>query len=300
MSPESARSGRISRTRPSSADIGFMAIGVLVCFIATFAIPIPDRDASFRVLSRLVVFALGLVVVALAALLLRGTRGDWKGVVVWLGKGQLALAALFVAVYFRDLRTSPSSLITALRTGRITIDRFVRAERAAAPGMFDQRLLRNNERSLRESLPDSTISGLSVDSVTEGQDWMRVHMTYQGIFTVQGESVTSAAQIVLYYHRAGTAVITAACTTEPRDCAQIEPLLAAAERSLRARFATTDLDGVLPASQQCSVETLGLPNRQADSRVLACVYSPGIQLTLTRVDAEATIRSLIAERSVPE
>ena len=101
------------------------------------------------------------------------------------------------------------------------------------------------------------ISGLVCRQRHGRPDWMRVHMTYQGMFTVQGESVTSAAQIVLYYHRAGTAVIAAACTTEPRDCAQIEPLLASAERSLRARFAATDLDGVLPASQQCSVETLG-------------------------------------------
>jgi hypothetical protein len=277
-----------------------MAIGFLVCLLASFAVPIPDRDFPFPILFRLVIFMLSVGAIALPAMLLRGTRGDWKGVVLWIGKGQLAVAALFVAVYFRDLQSSPSSLITALRTGRITIDRFVRAERAAAPGMFDRRLLRNNERGLRESLPDGTITGLAVDNVTEGQDWMRVHMTYQGIFTVQGESVTSAAQIVLYYHRAGTAVIAAACTTEPKDCAQIEPLLAAAERSLRARFAATDLDGVLPASRQCSVRTVDLRNRQADTRLLACVYSPGIQLTLSRVDADATIRSLIAERAGAE
>ena len=105
--------------------------------------------------------------------------------------------------------------------------------------MFDQRLLRSNERALRESFPDGDHFRPLGRRVTEGQDWMRVHMKYQGIFTVQGESVTSAAQIVLYYHRAGTAVIAAACTTEPRDCAQIEPLLASAERSLRERFAAT-------------------------------------------------------------
>ena len=166
--------------------------------------------------------------------------------------------------------------------------------------MFDQRLLRSNERALRESFPDGDFSDVSIADVTEGPDWMRVHMKYQGTFNVQGESVTSAAQIVLYYHRAGMAVITAACTTEPRDCAQIEPLLSAAERSLKARFAASDLDGVLPASSQCSVETLGLPNSETDSRVRACVYAPGIQLTLTRVDADATIRSLIAERAGPE
>jgi hypothetical protein len=277
-----------------------MAIGLLVCLMASFVVPIPDGNVPFPILFRLVIFILSVGVIALVAMLLRGTRGDWKGVVLWIGKGQLAVAALFIAVYFRDLQSSPSSLVTALRSGRITIDRFVRAERAAAPGMFDRRLLRNNERGLRESLPDGTITGLAVDSVTEGQDWMRVHMTYKGLFTVQGEPVTSAAQIVLYYHRAGTAVIAAACTTQPRDCAQIEPLLAAAERSLRGRFAATDLDGVLPASRHCSVRTVDLPNRQADTRLLACIYSPGIQLTLSRVDAEATIRSLIAERAGAE
>jgi hypothetical protein len=66
---------------------------------------------------------------------------------------------------------------------------------------------------------------------------------------------------------------------------------------LRARFAAPDLDGVLPESRQCTVETLDLPNSDEDSRVRACVYAPGIQLTLTRVDEETTIRSLIAERA---
>ena len=173
----------------------------------------------------------------------------------------------------------------------------MRAERAAAPGLFDQRLLRNNERALRESFPDGDFANVSIADVTDGTDWMRVRMKYQGTFNVQGEQVTSATQIVIYYHRAGMAVITAACTTRPRDCAQIEPLLAAAERSLKARFAASDLDGVLPASSQCSVETLALPNSDTESRVRACVYAPGIQLTLTRIDADATIRSLIAERA---
>jgi hypothetical protein len=47
-------------------------------------------------------------------------------------------------------------------------------------------------------------------------------------------------------------LITAACTTRPRDCAQIEPLLAAAERSLKARFAASDLDGVYKFSDAAS------------------------------------------------
>ena len=179
-------------------------------------------------------FAVGAVLAASVALVFRGVRGDWRGVTLWCGKIWLALAVLFAVARIRDVgQERPSPLIASLRARQITIDRFVRAERAAAPGMFDQRLLRSNERALRESFPDGDFAKVSLVDVTEGPDWMRAHMKYRGTFNVQGESITSAAQIVVYYHRTGMAVITAACTTEPRDCAQIEPLLSAAERSLR-------------------------------------------------------------------
>jgi hypothetical protein len=276
----------------------FAAIGGLAFLASAFTLPAPQAGLEGRVVFRLLMFAVGVVLAASVALVFRGVRGDWRGVTIWCGRIWLALAVLFVVARIRDVaQERPSPLIASLRAGQITIDRFVRAERAAAPGMFDQQLLRSNERALRESFPDGDFPNVSLVDVTDGPDWMRVHMKYQGTFKVQGELVTSATQIVLYYHRSGMAVITAACTTAPRDCAQIEPLLSAAERSLRARFAATDLDGVLPASEQCSVETLALPNSDTDSTVRACVYAPGIQLTLTRVDADATIRSLIAERA---
>ena len=298
MRVASTKAARRPRSRPSSADTAFAAIGSLALLASAFTLPIPQDDMAVRAGFRLVMFAMGVVLAAGVALVCRGFRGDWRGFTMWCGKIWLALAVLFVAARIRELTGDrPSALIAALGDRQITIDRFVRAERAAAPGMFDQRLLRNNERALRESFPDGEFSNVSIAGVTGGPDWMRVHMTYQGTFNVQGVPVTSAAQIVLYYHRAGMAVITAACTTAPRDCAQIEPLLATAETSLRSRFAASDLDGVLPVSKQCSIETLDLPNSDEDSRVRACVYAPGIQLTLTRVDADATIRSLIAERA---
>lgn len=298
MSVDPAAIARRPRTRPSPADAVFAAIGGLALLASALGFPAPQSEVTARVVFRVLMFAVGVVVAASVALVFRGARGDWRGFIVWCGRIWLALAVLFVLARIRDFteeRTSP--LIASLLDRRITIDRFVRAERAAAPGMFDQRLVRTNERALRESFPDGELSDVSLVDVTEGPDWMRAHMKYQGTFNLQGGSVASAAQIVIYYHRAGMAVITAACTTEPRDCAQIEPLLSAAERSLKARFAAGDLDDVLPASNQCSVETLGLANSDTGSRVRACVYAPGIQLTLTRVDADATIRSLIAERA---
>jgi hypothetical protein len=297
MSVDTAPCARPRRTRPSAADAAFAAIGGVALLASAFALPIPDPDLAARAVFRLLMFAVGLVLSASVALVFRGVRGDWRAFTIWCGKMWLVLAVLFLASGVRDLGGDrPPALIAALASRQITIDRFVRAERAAASGLFDLRLLRNNERALRESFPDGEFANVSIAGVTDGPDWMRVHMTYQGTFKVQGRPVRSAAQIVLYYHRAGMAVITAACTAPPRDCRQIEPLLSTAEQSLRARFAASDLDGVLPKSRQCSVETLELPNSDEDSQVRACVYAPGIQLTLTRVDADETIRSLIAER----
>lgn len=99
----------------------------------------------------------------------------------------------------RQWRNRPSSLIESLRSGQITIDRFVRAERAAAPGMFDRRLLTNNERALRQSFPDGTVSNVRLAGVSEGPGWLRAHVTYQGVLSVQGESARTRGQIVIYY-----------------------------------------------------------------------------------------------------
>jgi hypothetical protein len=292
---------RRPRTRPSSVEFAFVAIAVVACLLATLTLPVADADPIFRLLFRLALFTLSVAATAFFALLCRGTRGDWRGFTAWCAKGLLAFAALFVVAHIRGIeRSESSSLLTALRSGQITIDRFVRAERAAAPGLFDQRLLRNNERALRESFPNGDFSDVSMVDVSDGSGWMRLHMRYRGVFTVQGAaSIHSNAEIVLYYHRTGMAVITAACTADPSQCGQVEPLLTAAEQSLRARFEAADLDRVLPPSPQCSVETISRPGFDHESRVRACVYSPGIQLTLTRFDAESTIESLLSERGSP-
>ena len=104
-------------------------------------------------------------------------------------------------------------------------------------------------------------------------------------------------QMVIYYHPAGTAVVGAACTADDDRCDALESLLATAERSLRGRFGAADLDGVLPPAPDCSVETIAVASGEQESEVRACVYAPGLQLTLTRLDAAETIASLIAERS---
>jgi hypothetical protein len=286
------------RSAPGAAENGFAAVGLIALLAASFTIPVPAEDVEVRAITSLFTLAAGAVLAALPALLFRGVYGDWKGFMLWYGRGLIALALVVASgVVHRGLTEPPSSLLESLRGGQTTIDRFVRAERAAAPGMFDQRLLATHERALRQSFPDGRFSDVSLLSVTDGAGWLRAHMTYQALLTVQGEPVSTRGQMVVYYHRAGTAVIAAACTADERDCRQIEPLLAAAERSLRTRFDAADLDGVLPGSRECSVETVAVPNSEHESQVRACVYAPGIQLTLTRLDGAATIASLVAERA---
>jgi len=286
------------RTAPSAAENGFAAVGLLALFGASFAIPVPGEDVAVRAVASLFTLAAGSVLAMVPALLFRGVLGDWKGCVLWYGRGLIVLALVLASgLVHRGVSEPPSSLLESLRTGQITIDRFIRAERAAAPGMFDQRLLTTHERALRQSFPDGTFSDVSVVRVTDGAGWLRAHMSYQAQLHVQNEPVSTSGQMVIYYHRAGTAVIGAACTAEERDCRRIEPLLAAAEQALRTRFDAADLDGVLPESRDCTVEAIAVPNTEHESRVRACVYAPGIQLTLTRLDREDTTASLIAERA---
>jgi hypothetical protein len=74
-------------------------------------------------------------------------------------------------------------------------------------------------------------------------------------------------------------------------------VLSEAERNLRARLGAADLDRVLPKSAQCTTESVRLPDSDRQSLVRACVYAPGMQVSLTRFDAAATIESLVAERA---
>jgi hypothetical protein len=287
------------RSTPSSTEIGFAAVGAAALLAGSFTMPlIPARGLTDRATVMLLTFAVGSLLAAVPALLFRGARGDWKGCVVWYGRGLIVLAILLpLGAARRGARERPSALLESLRSGQITIDRFVRAERAAAPGMFDQRILTNHERALRRSFPDGTFSHVRLAGVTDGAGWLRAHITYQGAFSVQGESVRTRGQLVIYYHPAGTAVVGAACTADDDRCDALESQLAAAEPALRARFGAADLDGVLPPAADCSVETIAVSNGEQASEVRACVYAPGLQLTLTRLDAAETIASLIAERS---
>ena len=126
-----------------------------------FTIPFPAVPRRGHLVSSLLMFAFGVVWRSVWHWCAR-RRGDWKGVALWWERSGWRWRWCSSSRPSATSPEPPSPLITALRTGQITIDRFVRAERAAAPGMFDQRLLRNNERALRESFPDGDFANVSM------------------------------------------------------------------------------------------------------------------------------------------
>jgi hypothetical protein len=176
---------------------------------------------------------------------------------------------------------------------KFLIDRFLRAERAAAPALFDQRLLMKHQGTLRASLPG--LSNVALAEVTDADAWMRAHITYDAAPDVQEKSVRTTGQLVIYYHSSGMAVLGAVCSADDNACQRLGGLLTDAEQALRRRLGSSDLGGVLSESD-CSTEAIQLPNIDQYSDVRVCAYGSGIRLTLTRLGSAATIESLVAER----
>ena len=262
------------------------------------AIPFGPRSApGLQVVARVAGFLFFVAIAALPGLLLRGLRGDWKGFTVWLGKGLLVLTGLTMVGHVRRaMHDEPSGLLGSLKSGRVTIDRFLRAERAGSPAVFDRTLLRRQERGLREGLTDAKLSDVSLVGVTEGDGWMRAHMTYDSVIEESGTAINTKGHIVLYYHARGTAVVAGACFAFV-GCEVAEALLAKAEEALRRQLHAANLDGVLPQSEECSTDPVPVAKTTTEVQVLTCTYDPGVQLTLTRFDAPTTVESLIAERT---
>lgn len=286
-----------SRTAPSSSDVARVIVGATAFVLAI--LPIAHGPVTWvSAIAFAIAIALLSAAIALPALLFRGIRGDWKGFTVWCGRGLVIVSCLLVLGHIRRaMQDRPPSLVESLRTGEVTIDRFLRAERAAAPAMFDLRMLRQQERGLRESLPESGFSNISLVEVTDGSGWLRSHIAYDGSLKLQGRFHISRGHFVLYYHRAGMASIGTVCSQVEEGCKGVERLLTAAEKALRARLGSGDLDGVLPENAACSTETIQVAHTNRHSQVRSCLYEPGILLTFARVDAATTIAALVEERT---
>ncbi len=299
MTATANRTERTSRTFPRSADFRLLIVGTVGLLVALFADPVPRRVAPSPLVysvGMLVVTVVLAAVVALPAFLLRGRRGDWRGFTVWLGKGLLILTSLVLVGHVRRaMSDSPPTLVESLKAGRLSIERFLRAERAAAPAMFDRRFLMGHESALRASLPG--LSNVALAEVTDSDAWMRAHLTYAALPEAQEKSVRTTGHIVIYYHPAGMAVLGAVCSAADNACKPLAGLLTAAEQALRARLDSSDLEGVLPESKACSTEAVQLRNTDHQSEVRVCAYGSDLQLTLTRLGSGATIESLVAERT---
>jgi hypothetical protein len=283
-------------TSPRPADIRLVIAGAVAHVAVLFAgfIPEPTPFGQFGYLVA-VVFGTLLVsaVLAVPAYLLRGRRGDWRGFTVWMGKGLLVLAGFAaVGVARRTVHDSTPPLLASLKTGEVSIHGFLRAERAAAPALFDQRLLTRHGQALKQFVPG--ISDVSLAGVTDNDDWVRAHITYAA--TLEKSATSAKAHMVVYYHASGMAAIGAMCPPD-EDCQPLEGLLNTAEQGLRTHLRESGLHDVLPQSGACSIEAFQPAHSPRRTDVRACAYDSGIQLTLTRLGAADTIDALIAERT---
>jgi hypothetical protein len=87
-----------------------------------------------------------------------------------------------------------------------------------------------------------------------------------------------------------------ACSGSKNDCQQVDGLLASAERALRGRLGSSDLEGVLPESETCTTDVTGQADPDRQSAVRACESGANVELKFFRVAANPTIESLVAER----
>ena len=149
---------------------------------------------------------------------------------------------------------------------------------------------------MQQALPDAKLSDLSLVGVTDGDGWMRVHMTYDAVFDPVGAAIATKGHIVLYYHSRGSAIVGGVCVVT-EGCTSADALVATADQALRRRLNSEDLDHILPESADCSTEPVKVPNTTRETQLRTCAYDQGIQLTFTRLDGPTTVESLIAERT---
>ena len=283
-------------TSPAPSDIRLVLVGALGLFVATLFIPFSRGGLFARVLAVPVMAAVAAVVIAAPAFLFRGRRGDWKGFTVWCGKGLLVLTSVLILGHVRRAMENPDRGLEPLKDGRVSIPAFLRGERAAAPMMFDHRLVKGLERGMG-AFAGATVSNMTLVSVTDEPKWLRTHVSYDSVFKSEGESIPARGHIVLYYHLTGTAVLGAVCLAADRKCAGMDKLLSEADTSVKSRLGSTEIEGILPESALCSAEPIDRPDGKR-SLVQTCEYEPDLHLTFMRFDAAATIESLVAERAL--
>ena len=142
------------RTLPSVADVARIVFGLAIVLVVFFvrATPPAGRTSILYVFATIFIVLLCVVVLGVPGYLFRGRRGDWRGFARFCGNGLLIVGGVSLAgLAVRSPARRPAPLVESLRAGSITIDAFLRAERAAAPRAFDVRFAGQRERELRSA-----------------------------------------------------------------------------------------------------------------------------------------------------
>jgi hypothetical protein len=297
---ESAARNASAVNRPRKRDqIIFWSALLFVCsstFVRYHRVP-TDLSHTFGAVSG---SALWIIVFAvLPAYVMRGRHGDRRGYYHWCAVGAVLMAGLLVISNIgnaaqsrrtlQEKKNSADRRYEALKSGSITIDEFIRVGRASDPSGFDRGFVEAAEAKIRTELTGGTLSNVRLMGITEKSEWVKGHIGYEGILAPNDGGDPMNGQLIIYYHRDGLAVIESACLTAEGDCGAIRPLVESAESELVAHLQSTGILGVLPASEQCSIDKTAVPNstRTVDART--CLYPPHMVLSFGRVGAADTI-----------
>lgn len=289
--PDSAR----PHTTPEGRDIRLLVMGVFLFAGAMLNAGLPQIKGPSHAIGLVVVLVIFLALLALPAHTLRGRKGDWRRFTIWYGKTLLALAGMSIAGQLQRMEQGQSSLDVALQTGRITIDGYMRAQRAAAPVKFESDFIRNYEQALKAAEPEVTFSNITLAGVTEGDGWLRTLLTYDAVPAEDDHTVKTSGRIAVYYHARGMAIVKGWCAVAEEGCAEIDTLMATAEGALRLHLNGSGVDGVLPEPGLCSTDAIDGDQAADDSLSRTCSYDQGVELTFARVAAAATIDGLSPE-----
>jgi hypothetical protein len=281
------------RTLPSVVDLARIVFGLAIFLFVSFTGTTPPPGYTSVPYGMLAVAAVILfaIVLGVPAYLLRGRRGDWRGFARFCGNGLLIFAGMALAgLVLRGRPPRAPALVDSLRTGTITIDGFLRAQRAAAPRAFDLKFVGQRTRDLRASGLDP--KNVELLEVTDGSWWMRTKLGFMTPLPQQPGTEPARWRQIVFYHARGAAVLVSICSKPATDCSGLDRTLDTADRNLRERVAAGDLDYVLPEDGYCTIETVNAQGVPGQARVRACNYGPGLVMTFMRLDSATTIADL--------
>lgn len=200
------------------------------------------------------------------------------------------------------LQIQDGSAFEDLRTGAVTPYTFMVRADSVGGEPFRRSFAQSVGLNVQRGLPGAQ---LRIDEQARTDDlataWRGI-VAYSGRASFEGSPYMDVrGEVRGYYHDEGAVSLEALCIDEFGACGgTFRGLIDRAEAALLVDMASTSLDGVLPRSDDCSLEKLDVPQQDRTAVVAVCIYEPGVVLTLNRIDREGTVEVLAAVANDPD